>query len=67
MFYTGYENCTDEELLTHAVIEHQPLAMELAKRLTNNRHLPRTLYELECQALRGVGVNPIPNPLGDEP
>lgn len=66
MFYTGYENCTEEELLALTILERQPLAMELAKRITNQRHIPRVAYECECRALRGVGVNPLPNPLGDE-
>ena len=66
MFYTGFENHTEEELLALAVIEHQPLAMDLAKRITNHRYMPRVAYECECRALRGAGVNPLPNPIGDE-
>lgn len=66
MLYTGYEGYTEEELLALIALERQPLAMELVKRITNHRHIPRVAYECECRALRGVGVNPLPNPLGDE-
>ena len=40
MFYTGYENYRDDELLALATVERNLLALELAKR-NSSRSLPR--------------------------
>jgi len=62
VFYTGYENYQEEELLVLAFAERHMLALELAKRITNHRHIPRMAWVAERNALVGVGGNPIPNP-----
>lgn len=67
MYYTGYENHQEDELLALAFVDRQPLALELAKRMINSRQLPRIAFEAEQRALRGAGVNPIPCPtLGEQ-
>ena len=62
MYYTGYENSTDEELLALAYIETNMLALELAKRMSSRRGS----HESPRRLPTGMGLNPIPNPIGDE-
>lgn len=68
MFYTGYENHRDSELLAMAMLSKNPLTLELAKRLSRQREgcANYTLADddIEVAALRGV--NPIPLNVGEE-